>query len=800
MRVSINWLRDYVDIPVSPEELAGELTMAGVEVSKVEALTDNMPGVLVGSVLKVEPHPSADKLSLCTVEAGEKTATIVCGALNVRDGLKVAVALPGARLPSGMKIKSRKIRGVLSEGMICSPDELALSTEAESILELADDAPVGLPLTSYLGSEDTVLELDLTPNRPDCLSHIGIAREVRALFNVPLTIQKTSLNEDTEHTAEAATIEIRDNENCPRYTARIVKGVRIGPSSSLVQRRLRAVGLRPINNVVDAANYVLMDIGHPIHTFDYDRLEGHSIVVRCGRGGEEVVTLDGDRITVDESVLLICDAKKPVAIAGIVGLRNSEVTAETTNVLIESAYFNPMSIRRSAKKLGLPTDASRRFERGADPNILSEALHRVAELIVKEAGGTILKGVIDVSARAFSPEEITLRRDRLAALLGTGIQSKEIRRILKALGFDVVAEKNRKFRVKVPTFRPDVTREVDIIEEIARIFGYDNVQSDPRRPILLDTPANSLEDFTSRLKQILLKLSFTEVYTNSLLEESISSLTSRPGAAVPVQNPISSALSRLRTSLLPGLLETVAYNKNRQRHDLRLFEEGIVFERSEDAPTGVKETQHVAGVTAGETSPIQWNRPPNPTDFFDMKGAVEMLSKCLGTPPLKYRRMANPLYQMAQAVFADGEELGCIALVQPNITETFDIDDPVYYFELEVSALMTASSQSIRFRPPPLYPTVDRDICLVVPEKVPAEEVADVIVRNGGKLLCSSSLLDVYHGAPLHEGTKSLTYRLRFQSDTRTLRESDVDKLFEAIVQAAAVEVGGSLRKTTVEN
>ncbi len=825
MKLSYRWLQQYIDLDLSPSELAEALIGLGLEVEAIEPLGTDLSGVVIGRVLEVRPHPNANRLSCCRVDLGSgEPVPIVCGAPNVAAGQKVAVATPGTTLlltdregnRQPVTIRKTKIRGEVSEGMICAEDELGLSDDHSGILVLPDDAPIGQPFAEYLqrlgiAVPDHRLEVSLTPNRADAASHLGVARDLSALLDRPLRRPKVAVPEPGGEAAHQVRVTIDAPEACPRYVALLVRNVRIGPSPLWLRQRLAAIGLRSINNVVDVTNYVLHECGQPLHAFDFDQLIGGQIRVRLAHADELFTTLDGKTRRLPEGALLICDAERPVALAGIMGGENSEVTDTTTNILIESAYFDPSTIRRTSKALGLQTDSSYRFERGVDASLQRWAAARAAQLIVEVAGGEIVPGVVDVQMRTFAPHIVTLRLPRLAQVLGTEISFDKVRRILDRLGFAPKLE-GEAIRCTVPPYRPDVSEEIDLIEEVARVYGYDRLPI----PEAFTVPARVPDEpptqaLRRRVRTLLAGFGLREIYTNSLLPREVvrrfvpalgpNHQTDAPHL-VETLNPISAEMAVLRPSLLPGLVQTVVYNQNRGQQVLRFFEFGRVFARTDrtDTPVaGFSEHEALIIGLSGPYAPEGWDVQPRLTDFFDLKGLVETL---LDTLHLSDRialiptESPDPTAAYQVNLFADGRLLGTLARLSDTLQEAYELRAPLYYAELnwDVFAEIAHPAQQRRYRPFSRFPEVDRDLAVLVDCDQPVGPLLETIREAGGELLRHVGVFDLYEGERIPAGQKSVAFSLRFGAD-RTLTDEEVDARVEAIVRQLERRFGAQLRR-----
>ena len=866
MKISHNWLKQYVEHDLSPQQLAERLTMAGLEVDDVEEIGAPLSGVVVGRVARVRPHPNADRLVLCDVDLGEgdrgegdrgEFVQIACGAPNVAEGQRVPVATVGTTLllPSKdnpnerqpVTIEKAELRGASSRGMICAEDELGLSDDHSGIMILEDDAEVGEPFEQYLrrrGLEphDAVLNIDLTPNRPDAASHLGVARDVAALTNAVLLRPDVELPEAGGAAAEQVSIDLQDPSGCPRYAALLVRGVEVGESPAWLKKRLAAIGLRPRNNVVDVTNFVLHECGQPLHAFDLEKIAGPKIVVRCAAGGESFTTLDGQERALPAGTLLICDAERPVALAGLMGGANSEVSAATTDVLIESAYFDPSTIRRAAKTLGLSTDASYRFERGVDRAGQVWAAARAARLIAELGGGAVVPGLAEAHPKPPQPREVPLRPGRANRLLGTDIATEDMTDLLEALGFVVeqripleeMAEQalegkgwdldasEAALQCTVPPFRPDVTREVDLIEEVARLYGYDHIPAPQRMAVPAtaprEAPATALR---RRARSLLAGLGLREIYTNSLLPTARAERFHAPaqsapagagerhagdGGIVTTLKPQSEAMAALRPSLLPGLLGVMRYNRNRGQRALRFFEFGRVFRRTERAGTiipGYAEHESLLLAVSGPAAEAGWATEARTADVFDLKGLAEALLRTLRvpgavmTPADKSTGSDAPLLTQGLRIASGETPLGTLGRVAAPVAADFDLDEaPVFVAELDWSTLATLAAPHLRrtYAPVSTFPTAERDLAVLVDKSAPAAALLATICSAGGPLLQAAEVFDLYEGEGVEAGQKSLAFTLRFAAN-RTLRDEEVDAAVSAVVDALHAEHGAVLRQ-----
>ena len=827
MRISTNWLRDYVETGLSAEELGDLLTMSGLELEEIERVGADLSGVVVGHVLETSHHPNADRLTLCKVDVGEgEPLQIVCGAPNVAGGQKVPVATVGTTLmlpsredPServAVKIKKSKLRGEVSQGMICAEDELGLGDEHDGILVLDDSAEIGQPFGEYLeatgqSKSDAVLDLAITPNRPDATSHIGVARDLAALTKQPLKLPEVALVEEGGEAAEQISVEIKDPKGCPRYVGMMIRGVKVGPSPDWLRGRLEAIGLRPINNVVDVTNFVLHEFGQPLHAFDYDLVAGRKIIVRRSVKGETITTLDGEERKLPEGTLLICDAEKPVAVAGVIGGASSEVSEATTNLLLESAYFEPVSIRKAAKALGLQTDASYRFERGVDPTGQARAAMRAAELIVEIAGGEIVPGLVDAHPTPHTPLAVNLRPERVAKVLGIEVPIDDITRLLTAIGFEV-EDGEGGLRCTIPPFRPDIEREIDVIEEIARLWGFGRIPSPATTPVPLvpagDTPEAKLLD---NVRMRLIGLGFREIYTNSLLPKdtakvfATSELSGTAATSVEVDiietlNPVSQDMAALRTSLLPGLLNVAAYNQARGVEDLRFIETGHVYAPSSGSSNPVQGYREHTSLIIGISGPIAqngWNSEQRDADFFDLKGVFSHILDVLGVTGIEEypSNDPGPLTAYRLVVSKDIRRLGTLARISDELAEQYNLKAPFFFAEIDadILAVLAHEEENVRYKPISRFPAVDRDLAVVVGDDQPVGPMLATVRQTAGPLLQSVRVFDLYRGGRVEGGQKSVAFALRFLAN-RTLRDEEVDGRIRKVVKALEREYGAQLR------
>jgi phenylalanyl-tRNA synthetase beta chain len=799
LRVSLEWLKEYVDIEMGPDELASALSMAGLEVERTLTLGGGVEGVVVGEVREVKPHPAADSLMLAVVDDGVEVREVVCGAPNLRAGMKSPFARVGARLPAvtDKPLKKARIRGVESEGMLLAADELGLSDDHTVIIELSPDSQVGLDVHEVLPLEDIVLELEITPNRPDCMCVVGIAREVSAVTGAPLKLPPVDLEETGPEIDGLAKVILEDPVGCPRYTARAVIGVSTAPSPAWMQRRLTAAGMRPISNIVDVTNYVLLELGQPLHAFDLDLLADSTIVVRRAAPGEPITTLDGVDRQLDENSLVIADAKEAVAIAGVIGGEDSEVTDRSVNILIESAHFDPTSILLTSRRLDVRTEASTRFERGVDPGGTAFAAARAARLMNELAGGQVARGVIDAYPAEIVPPTIRLRTERANALLGTDIPKDNMARILAGLG--VIVEQGEDLSATVPTFRPDLVREIDLVEEVARIHGYDRIEGTVPRGGGFDaglTCDQSLEvalrkEFAAQGASQVIAYSFMKPDDLELLELTADDPRRR---MITLMNPIAETGEAMRTTMVPGLLRIAAGNVNRGNKDLAFFELGRNFIADGDGKLP-REVEGIGLLLCGDIVPAEWSQGPRPADIFDLKGILENAARGLGVEGLEFEPGTEPFLAPGRAarVTLNGEAVGYLGQLHPRVAAGFGLEDDVFVAEVEASPLLADAGERI-FSPVGRFPNVKVDIAVVVEEAVQARSIEDIIWRSGGELLKYVRLFDLYRGPQVGDGKKSLAYALEFGSPEATLTDDEAHGEMDRIIDALVDELGASIR------
>jgi phenylalanyl-tRNA synthetase beta chain len=804
MIVTYNWLKEYVDFALEPEELAHRLTMAGLEVDSMERIGYGMDSVVTARLLTVDRHPDADKLTVCQVDYGRETVQVVCGARNHKAGDLVALATVGTVLPGNFKIKKSKIRGIESCGMLCSEKELGLAEASDGIMILSDSCALGQPVFDALGLKDVRYELGLTPNRPDCLSVLGVAREVAAMTGRPLNIAQPALAEGGDEAAACTSVTIEDPDACPRYAARLIRGVKIGPSPSWLVRKLESVGQRSINNVVDVTNLVLMELGHPLHAFDFQRLREGRIVVKKAAEGESFRTLDGAARQLSGSDLVIGDGQGPVALAGVMGGENSEVVPETADILLESAYFNPVTIRRTSKRLGLRTEASHRFERGCDIAMVPVALNRAAALIAQVAGGQVSRGMIDMYPRPLTQRKIVVSVRRANEILGLDLKLEDIHGHLCSIGLEAHPAEERHSEslvVTIPFFRPDLEREIDLIEEVARLNGYDRIPvTMPAGRMVCHMPAGHHKG-VSRLRDAMVAAGFRELVNYSFVSpESWDRIGLAAGdprrEAVRILNPLTEEQSVLRTSLVPSLLETVARNLSYQNQDLSLFELRPVFlpAANETLPA---EKWRLCAVVCGRREPEGWAQNNQKVDFYDLKGVAEQILEMFNVGPVSWDAETVESYLhpgKACCLRKNGDVFGSVGEVHPKVLAAFEIDQPVFLLDLDFEQMLAAKSRGSVFSALSRFPQVARDSAFLVDENLLFRDVQEVLDKACGPLVEECVLFDLYRGKGVPDGKKSLAVRVRYRSIDRTLTDEDIQKAHDRIVRALVDRLGAELR------
>ena len=799
MKVSYNWLQEYIDFDYSPEELAHELTMVGLEVEAVEKLGAEIEDVIVGEVEEIKEHENADKLSVCKVDIGDEVAQIVCGADNMNEGDKVPVAPVGMEMPDGMKIEEVELRGVKSSGMMCSTNELNLPDDGvDGLYILKEDVTIGEQLIKELNLDDVILEFDLTPNYAHCLSIIGVAREVAAITGNKLELPDLDLEEVDKSIDDVIDVRIKDSDLAPRYAGRVIRDVEVKESPDWLKNRLEAVGIGAVNNIVDITNYILMELGQPLHAFDYNKLAGQEIIVRRAKKGEKLFTLDEEERELDEDMLVIADGEKPVCLGGVMGGANSEVTEETTTLFLESANFAPGSVRKTAKKLKIHSDSSHRFERGVDINGVEYALDRAAELIADMADGEVLEGYKDIYPNKVKPQEIILRPQRVRDILGVELAKVKIKSYLESLHFDV-EDQGANLLVKVPTYRVDIDKEIDLIEEIARTYGYGKVEPMKARAALKQGKKTWQQKLEAKTKGLLTDLGLFEVQNYSFINQNeFDKLNlaedSKLRNVVEINNPVTEEHTIMRTTLLSSLLENISLNLNRGREDISIFELNTVFLPQDDSELPQERLKLSCAVIKDDLED-RWQ--VNAAGFFYLKGILEDYFKQLGIEEVQFIRGEFSVLHPGRTaeVIVDGESIGYLGELHPDVQENYDLSQRVTVCELDFAALVEAATAKREYQQLPKYPALSRDIALVVEEEVTSKEIKDLILELGSDIIESIELFDLYQGEQLEEGDKSLAYSIKYRVADRTLTDDEVNQVQAEIEEELNQKLGAHIRR-----
>jgi phenylalanyl-tRNA synthetase beta chain len=790
MRISVNWLREWLPAVPGPRALAARLTMAGLEVEAVEAAAPSLDGVVVGEIVEREKHPDADTLSVCKVSTGADVLQIVCGAPNARVGLKAPLATIGSRLPGGMEIRRAKLRGVESLGMLCSARELGLTEEGGGLMELPAGLPAGMPLGQALDLDDTILELNLTPNRGDCMGMLGVAREVAAVTDVSFTPPAPVLI--PAQSTESLPVELTPGAGCGRFAARVIRGVRADAEAPLWMReRLRRAGLRPLGAIVDVTNYVMLELGQPMHAYDLREIEG-GIVVRRANAGEALRLLDGREVTLDESVLVVADRAKSLGLAGVMGGEHSGIAAGTTDVVLEVAFFRPEAIAGRGRRFGLVTDASQRFERGVDPTLQERAIERATELLLACAGGvpgpaTVTESPPDLPQRG----SVAFRPARARRVIGADIADAEMRGILRRLGMEP-EEPGDTWRVSAPSWRFDIAIEEDLIEEVARVHGFERIpETDPATPLAIPDISEGRVTPES-MSDLLVQRGYFEAITYSFVDPALQALLCPGEEALALANPISADLAQMRVSLWPGLVRALVENQRRQQGRVRLFEVGRKFCLDQGA---LSEVGAIAGIAAGPTLPEQWGAPASPVDFYDVRSDVDALLRQSGTASsfsfVPARHAALHPGQTAR-VLRDGTPVGWIGRLHPEVERQLDLTYSAVVFEIETDSGLAAVLP--RYAEISRFPAVRRDLAVVVAEAIPVQALLDVVRRSAGALLTGLVVFDIYRGKGITEGFKSVAIGLNLQDISRTLTDVETDAVVARVVADLQREHSATIR------
>ncbi len=790
MKISENWLRELVNPAIDTDTLMAQLTMAGLEVEGVESAGPKLQGIVVGEVISLEQHPNADKLSLCQVSDGSETVPVICGAGNVRKGLKVAFARVGAKL-ADIKIKKARLRGVESYGMLCSASELKLAESSDGILELPEDAPVGTDYSDYLQLDDHIIEIDLTPNRGDCLSLTGVAREVAALNGIAANMPE--IHDVEESLADSFPVELFAPQACPRYVGRIIRGIDPAAKTPMwLQEKLRRCDLRPISPVVDITNYVMMELGQPMHGFDFDKLEG-GIQVRMANAGEKLTLLDQSEVECREDTLLIADHNKALALAGIMGGLDSSVQAETRNVFFEAAFFTPIEIAGKARSYSMHTDSSHRFERGVDPQLQLRAMQRATELLIEIAGGEA-GPVIDASNKQHIPEQpqVTLRHDRINRLLGIPVSREDVVSMINGLDMKLV-ENDEGWIVTPPSFRFDINIEADLIEEIGRMVGYNNIPGTREAAHVRVDSFSETEVSLNLIREVLVEQGFYEAVTYSFVSPEIQAVLDPGQETLPLSNPISVDMSVMRTRLIPGLIQALQHNVNRQQSRVRLFESGQCFVPGENI---LNQRPHIAAVITGNKLEEGLYTGSNPVDFFDIKGNLESILRFSDESSYRFNKSTNPILHPGQGadIIANDRVVGFVGALHPSVLDKLQLNQAVFVFEIDLNSILQAALPA--FGELSKYPSIRRDISLSVDVKTSVQDLIDCIFSLKSRILQEVFVFDVYTGKEVRNSRKSVALGLILQDFSRTLVDEDVEKLIDKVLAQLKNQHEAVLRDT----
>ncbi|MDP4093664.1 MAG: phenylalanine--tRNA ligase subunit beta [Bacillota bacterium] len=796
MKVPISWLNDYVDINVKPEELADALTMSGSKVESVEKLGEDISNVVVGKIISLEKHPNADKLQVSQVDIGRGTIQVVTGAQNISVGDYIPVALVGSTLPGGVKISKGKLRGIESNGMMCSGKELNLTEEdypgagEYGILILENGLTVGQDIKEALGLSDTVLDFEITSNRPDCLSILGMARETAVTLGVPLRKPEIKVEKEEDDVNEYASVEVRDPDLCPRYSARVVKDVKIEPSPKWMRDRLKAAGVRPINNIVDITNFVMLELGQPMHAFDLEYVKSKKIVVRRAYENETIKTLDDQDRKLDTDMLVIADGERAVAVAGVMGGANSEILDTTKTILFESANFSGSSVRITAKKLGMRTEASSRFEKGLDVENTINAVDRAVQLVEMLGAGKVCKGIIDCYPRKAEKKAIKFRPDRMNQFLGTSIESDFMVNVFRRLEFTV---DEKQMLVTVPSFRPDVEREADLAEEVARFYGYNKIEA-----TLLSGKSSTLgrktfkQKIEDKIKNTMMACGLSEIYTYSFTSTKVFDLVNIPADSqlrktIVISNPLGEDYSIMRTTTLPEMLETISINYNRRIEEGRFFDLAHVYLPKDTNAGELPEEKPV--LTLGMYGNI---------DFYEIKGVLEELMDNLGITNYEFQPLKdNPSFHPGRTAYLiiNGKNAGVVGEIHPEVAEKNEVPQRTYLSTVDVLALVENSNLSVNYKALPKYPAVSRDIAMLVKDEILVKQIEDTIRQYSGKILENIKLFDIYKGKQVPDGMKSIAYNITFRADDRTLTDEEVGKAMNKVLNGLKNNLDAQLRE-----
>lgn len=798
MLISLNWLKEFVKIDNDIKQFTERMTMSGSNVEGVKEYGKEIKNVFIGKILEVEKHPNADKLLITKVDVGNQKLQIITGAENIKVGDKVPVAVHGATLVEGVKIKRSKLRGLESEGMLCSAEELGIDDHGlpenvkNGILILSSDAPLGEDIKNYIDLEDLVIDFEITPNRPDCLNVMGIAREVSATYDIEFKDIKISLKEKGKLASkDCVKVSILDKDLCKRYTARVVEDVKLGPSPMWMQRRLQVCGVRPINNIVDITNYVMLELGQPLHAFDFDKISGNTINVRKAKAGEELVTLDGITRKLSEDMLVIADDENPVALAGVMGGSTSEVSTKTRTLLLESANFNGPSVRRTSRRLGLRSEASMRFEKGLDPMLCEKAINRACQLIEELEIGKVSKGMVDVCSEKFFPKKVTFSPKNINRILGTKIDFAKMKNMLKRLEIEV-EENDGEFFALVPTFRGDIKHEADLAEEVGRIYGYNRLPSSLPEGDITIGKLNQNQKLEEKLRQSLINSGYSEIYNYSItspksLDNINTPMRDFTRNTIKIKNPLGEEHSILRTSLIPSMLNTIQYNLNQGIDNVRLFEIGKIY-LPKKLP--LKELPN-------EVKKLSIGMSGKNLDFYDIKNTLEVLFTNLKVKKYTFKQSKHFAFHLGRCakIFLDGSELGYVGEIHPDVLENYEIDRRVYLADIDIKTLFANTVDKISFKPLPKFPSSHRDLAIVVKDDILAGDIIDSIKKIGGDILEKVEIFDIYRGEQILPNHKSIAFSLKYRAGDRTLKEQEINEVQAKIINTLSEKFEGKLRE-----
>ncbi len=805
MLVLTSWLKEFVPTcNVSVEELAARLTLAGLEVEGVEPAYPWLQDSVAAKIIQTKAHPDIKGLNICLLDIGSsEQVEVVCGAPNVRVGMMAPYAPPGTILPDGHEVADTKVHGIASKGMLCSEFELAVGDSHEGILELGGDVKPGTSLEEMLGLEDYVLEIGITPNRADCLSILGVAREASAILDKPLEPKSYDLPQALEKVSKIVPIIIEEPDLCRRYAGAVMEGVKIAPSPHWMRRRLVACSIRPINNIVDITNYILLETGQPLHAFDLSKLKGPEIRVRCARQGEKLETLDGKERELSPDMLVIADAERPVAVAGVMGGANSEVDDSTKDILLESAWFAPFQVRRTAKALKLSTEASYRFERGIDPEGVLPVLKGAAHLVHQLTGARLVAPVVDEYPRPYEPRKVALRPARANKVLGIDLDADEVAKLIAKVGVSLENQNKDKIEGVAPSYRMDLVEEIDLIEEVARLHGFQNIPTKLPRAEIGALPPKKMWMLKAKVRQVLNGNSYSEAISYSfispkdILALKLSKNDPR-NSAVKIMNPLTEEQSVMRTHILPSLLMAVARNQARRNLDVALFEMGKVFIATGEEKLP-QEEERLGAVLSGSRFPVSWAWPKRGADFFDLKGAVEEMLAALGVKKARFELGTpdDPYYKPGSSVriMVDSKVLGTMGEIHPEVLKHFDIAGPVYGTDISLDELEQLYTTEKAFKQLPKYPSAERDAAIILDADIPAIQLLDFVNEQGVKFLENVVIFDLYQGKPIPKGKKSVGIRFRYRAPDHTLTEEEIAAVHEPLVENLLKRFGGELRK-----